>query len=86
MMVHSLCSSYHWTYDQAMKMTLPQIILLNHAASVVGERTSRRYKKIGGSTVSEDDNLALDPAVWRGKKLSQLNTAETAQYLDGFFD
>lgn len=82
MMIHSVCSAYHWTYEEAMKRTLPQIIMLNHAASVVGERMSRKYKSASGSTPTEDP----DPPVWRGKRLSELNTAETAQYMDGFFD
>lgn len=83
MMIHSVCSSYHWTYEEAMKRTLPQIIMLNHAASVVGERMSRRYKMASSGEEPEEDD---DPPVWRGKRLSEMTTEETLRYMDGFFD
>lgn len=31
-LVHSLATTYRWSYDEIMQRTLPQIIMLNHAA------------------------------------------------------
>lgn len=37
-LVDQLCQAYHWTFAEAMKMTMPQIIMLNHAAHVNAKR------------------------------------------------
>ena len=54
-------------------MTMPQIIMLNHAAWINGKRSDSRTKT---EEVEDKD----DPVVFKGKRLSQLTSAEQAQY------
>lgn len=44
MMVESLCQAYHWPLEKAMNLTLPQMIMLNHASWVNHENSERRFK------------------------------------------
>jgi hypothetical protein len=39
----SLCEAYGWTLPEAMQLTLPQIILLNHATYVNRENMERKF-------------------------------------------
>lgn len=41
LLIASLCEGYNWTYDEAMSITMPQAIMLNHA-SWVSHRNSER--------------------------------------------
>jgi hypothetical protein len=43
-MVSPLCEAYSWSLKEAMSYTLPQIIMLNHAAYVNRENSERRYE------------------------------------------
>jgi hypothetical protein len=67
-----------------MQMTLPQIMILNHAAWVNSQRSDERYKrkrereeKIAAEQKKRDEE---DPVVWNGKRLSEMNSDEWAQY------
>lgn len=75
MMIHSLCSGFHWSYEQAKSLTLPQIIMLNHAAWVSHERLESKYAKNRSSNSKtkepEDD-------------LSGMDSNAMARYWDGF--
>ncbi len=72
-MIHSLCENYGWSYGEAMKVTMPVMILMSHASSVSYERTKSKTDK-------KDKNLNADSIVVRGKKLSELDSDELAQY------
>lgn len=56
-----------------MRLTMPQIIMLNHAAWVNSERMKSRIH----SKKNEDDD---DQIVYKGKRLSELNSEEMAAY------
>lgn len=38
-----MCEAYHWTLDEAKSLTMPQIIMWNHAAFVNKERSDIRW-------------------------------------------
>jgi hypothetical protein len=50
LMISSLCEAYHWTYEEAMRRTLPQIIMLNHAAWVNHERMELELEAESGES------------------------------------
>lgn len=62
-------------------MTLPQIVILNHAAAINGKRMEARVK--GKSDAEQEDSK--DPVVWHDKKLSQLNSEEYQAYYGELF-
>jgi len=76
-MVDQLCQAYHWPLEEAMSRTLPQIILLNHAASVNCERSKRRSERAGKK---KQEQKQTDPVVFNGKRLSELTSDEMAAY------
>ena len=58
---------------------MPQIIMLNHASWVNGERMKKSSDK--KSAQSADDGE--DPVVWNGKRLSEMNSDEWMLYYGG---
>ena len=71
-----------------MSRTLPQIILLNHAAWVNSKRTDERLKrKREEEERKAEEQRKLDdedPIVWRGKRLSEMNSDEMMAYYGDF--
>jgi hypothetical protein len=67
--VDQLAQAYHWSLDQILELTMPQILMLNHAAWVSAER--RRPLKEGEFT--------HEPTI-RGKKLEEATTDEWVDY------
>jgi hypothetical protein len=67
-MVDQLCQAYHWPFDKAMKMTMPQIIMLNHASWVNGKRyeTDKETEESGSK--------------FNGKRVEEMNTDEWGKY------
>jgi hypothetical protein len=41
-MIDQLCQGYHWSFQEAMSLTLPQVILLGHAAWANDKRMKAR--------------------------------------------
>lgn len=75
-MVDQLCQGYHWTLDEAMRLTMPQIIMLSHASSV-------NMKRAGLNTTVSVDQDDEDPTVMVGgisKQLSKLTPEEKDLY------
>jgi hypothetical protein len=70
-MVDQLCQAYHWPFEAAMKMTMPQIILLNHASWV----NNKRY---------ETPDKEEDRPVHNGKKVDEMNSDELLGYYGDF--
>lgn len=83
-MVHNLCSNYGWSFDQAIKMTLPQIIMLNHFAWVQQERADRKYAH--KQEVDGDDLRFANPIAVNGKRVKELSDEEMTNYLTSFGD
>jgi hypothetical protein len=44
-MVDSLAQGYHWTLDEVFKLTMPQIILMSHAAHINSKRMDERIER-----------------------------------------
>jgi hypothetical protein len=67
-----------------MSMTVPQIIILNHAAYVNSQRSDERAKrKRDKEDKAAEEQRQLDeddPVVYMGKRLSQLNSDEMMRY------
>ena len=57
-------------------MTVPQIILLNHAASVNSARMRNKMDAASRKAPAQSN----DPVVHKGKRLSELNSDEFAEY------
>jgi hypothetical protein len=61
-----------------MQLTVPQILMLNHAAWVQNERMKER------SNVKVDVVSEQEPNVFNGKPVSELSSDEMAFYLGSF--
>lgn len=59
-----------------MSLTMPQIILLNHAAWVNSEHMKQRMDTKTEARQDDPDN----PVVYQGKRLGELNSDELARY------
>jgi hypothetical protein len=72
-MIASLCENYHWTLNEAMSVTLPQMILLGHASHI-------NYERMTANSEKKDKHKASDAVIINGKKLSEMNSDELANY------
>lgn len=67
-----------------MSLTMPQIIMLNHAASVNAkrseERSDQREKKRKETEARKAELDKTDPEVWNGKRLSELTGDDMIAY------
>jgi hypothetical protein len=79
-MVDSLCQNYGWSFEETMHMTLPQIILLNHAASINSKRVDIRVKANAKKKEREAERETNDPIVHGNKRLSQLDSNDMIDY------
>ena len=59
-----------------MRLTMPQSIMLNHAAWVNYERMDKRVKAKGDATRHANE----DPIVMNGKRLAELSSDEMQTY------
>jgi hypothetical protein len=84
-MIDGLCQAYHWTLPEAMKLTLPQILLFNHAASVNGRRMDNKQEARKKQDETSKSRNEKDPIVYNGKRLSQLTDDEQEAYYGGGF-
>lgn len=75
-MVDSLCQNYGWSFEESMHMTLPQIILLNHAAALNAKRVDLKVK----ANAKKKEREAEDPVVHGDKRLSQLDSNDMVHY------
>jgi len=64
-----------------MCLTLPQIIMLNHASWVNQARSEERFKK--KQEAEKHQTLPNDPVVFRGKRVSELDSDEFMAYWSG---
>lgn len=77
----SLAQAYRWSYDEIMRLTYPQILLLNHAADVNKKRLDARIKsrrRDGTASIAEE---LSDMPVYKGRKLTDLTSEELASYM-----
>jgi hypothetical protein len=76
MMIDGLCQGYHWSFADAVKMTLPQVIMLNHAAHANSERMKSRV----------DSNTHSEPVdgMFMGKPVEELDENELDMYFRTF--
>lgn len=77
----SLSQTYHWSYADCLRLTMPQIFMLSHAASVNKERADRMLtsKRARKEPLTLQESIAEAP-IWRGKKFSELTSAEYLEY------
>lgn len=70
-----------------MKLTTPQIIMLNHAATVRQQRLDARTKKRKeNGTETLEDQINSEPSefdVFEGKRIEEMNSEEYARYMRG---
>ena len=83
MLIDNLCQGYHWTLPEAMRLTLPQIFMLNHAATVNSKRMDERIERDKIKKAKEDKAKELrdknDPIIPKlGKRLSECSSEEIA--------
>jgi hypothetical protein len=79
-LVDSFGQAYHWTMDYILSLTLPQIIMINAGAGVNKKRMDKRIStnRSEGKTTLEE--RMQDVVVWKGKKLTELDSVEYLQY------
>lgn len=63
-----------------MKLTMPQIIMLNAGAEVNRQRLDRRIAKGRQSGYATIEDKMADEPMWNGKRVSELTSAEYVQY------
>jgi hypothetical protein len=84
-MLDSICQAYHWSLKDVMRMTLPQIIMMNHAAWVNQERSERRYKvkreMEEQKSASRTSPQTAEELVIGNKKMSEMTSEEIARQL-----
>lgn len=59
-MIHSLCSQYHWSFDEALNRTVPQIIMLNYSAHREYKNAEKRAK---AKAENDRHNTEVDPFI-----------------------
>lgn len=66
-----MCASYHWPLSEALKLTVPQVIMLNHAAWAEHENSQRRYE---AKRQWEEQREIDDPKLpeYGGRRLSEV--------------
>ena len=81
-MISSLCEAYHWTVEEAFKLTTPQIVLLCHASSEHAKKLKSKYsdnKYDHSNSNNKSDRLVdrkgMDPVIWKGKTLSEVTNS-----------
>lgn len=81
-LVDGLCQSYHWSMKEAMSLTLPQIIMLNHAAWVNQEQGKKRYEaKQRREKKADGKPLTMSDIVVDGKPMDEMTSEEIAQHV-----
>lgn len=83
MLIDSLCQAYHWTLPDAFRLTLPQVLMLNHAAKVNGlrmdeqiERKKVDREKEEAEQKKRDERDPIIPHL--GKRISECTSDEIA--------
>lgn len=83
MLVDSFCQAYHWSFSDALKLTMPQIVMLNHAAWVNAEKAGLhkhddRQGRPSKSALRDEE----DPVITSGKRMSELTSDEIFGYFN----
>lgn len=80
MFVHSFAEAYGWSYNECLRKTMPQIIMLSHMSDVNRRRLEKRTAK------GKDTAKAPDPEqpIWHGKRLDEMTSAEYKEYSKQF--
>jgi hypothetical protein len=81
-MIEGMCQAYHWSFEDAMRRTLPQVIMLNHAAWLTrkrldlktGDGENGKPRKLKGFTTK---NPTVTPD---GRKLEDMDSESFAAY------
>lgn len=84
-MIDGIMQSYPLSFKEAMRLTLPQIILLNHAAWANQERSDRRFKakqKREEKNKSDSPSLKADELVINGKTMDEMSSDEIAAHVN----
>ena len=71
-MVEQLCQTYHWTIAEAMRLTVPQIIMLGHASWV-------NYKRSGLD--KNDDSSGRDVNINLNGKSKNMTEMDSNDYM-----
>ena len=79
-MVDNICQAYHWSLKDVMRLTIPQMIMLGHAAAVNSLRTDKRMEAKSKADEIKRKKDETDPIVMNGKRLSQLTPEEEVAY------
>lgn len=88
-LIDTLCQNYHWTLPEAMRLTLPQVFMLNHAATVNSKRMDERIEwdkmekeKADKAAKLRDERDPIIPSL--GKRMSECTSEEIAsQFASG---
>lgn len=76
MLLDNLCQAYHWTLDEAMRLTVPQILMLSHAAKVNYDRLQERVERDKVADKEKKELDRKDPVMANGKRMSDCTMDE----------
>lgn len=76
--MHTLAEGYRWSYEECVKRTYPQIIMLGHAAHVAKQRMDKRLEQNKKKTAPP-----VDEPIFNGKRLDELSSDEYVAYYSG---
>lgn len=81
-LVDSLAQAYRWPLRDILDLTLPQVYMLNRAASYNKQRLDRMIEqKRRDGTLDPSESLAADPPLVHGKRLDELTSDEYLSYM-----
>lgn len=85
MFVDSLAQAYHWSFEDMKSLTLPQLLLMNHAAEVNRKRadeTHERKKKREELRKQQKEKEELkNPWIEEfGKRFDEMDSDEQLEY------
>lgn len=72
----SLAQGYHWSHDQMMRLTVPQILMYGDASKRNSARLKKKCKSKESGGDSEDGSVRLER-----KRVEDLKGAELTAYL-----
>jgi hypothetical protein len=87
LLVASLCEGYHWTLDEAMSITMPQAIMLNHATWVSHQNSDRKYDAKRAKEKQQENGIIAKPHEKAEEAyVNSLNPAEMSRYMSQGWD
>lgn len=80
LLVDSYAQAYRWPLDHILRLTMPQIIMINHAAHVNKKRLDRRIERNRERGDQPLEDRIAEMPMWNGKRIDELTSEEYLEY------